>query len=86
MDSNSFPHECTHLLALGDSKILYQLQLSHSCRGLRCKRVCDLSTSSSAGLFEYLQVHVCMCCDEEGELGRQKNALTEVLCKHELNL
>lgn len=55
MDSNSFPlvpAECTHLLALVDSKILYQLQLPHVYWGPR-SHVCDLPTPHVVGL--------CMC-------------------------
>lgn len=55
MDSYSFPEDCTHLLALGDCKILYQLQLSHGWRGKRFERVCvTLSTPTSAGVCKYL--------------------------------
>lgn len=53
MDFNAFPEECTHLVALGDSKVHYQLQIFQR-RAMCWKRECDLSTPSSAGLCKYL--------------------------------
>lgn len=42
-----FPLQCVHLFALGDSKVLNQLQLSHSLRRLSPANACDLISAET---------------------------------------
>ena len=82
IDSNSFPLECTHLLALGDSRVLDQLQLSHSYRGLPCKYVCvyvHVCVTSPPQVVQghvKVSLHVCVC--DRGRAGEKETCCVSV--------
>lgn len=82
MDFNSFPLECIHLLALGDSKTLYQLQLSHGF--LRTVlQVCVCVTCTVSGAEVYAHIRACLpvyACVTESKRERASEVLGGVEC------